>query len=244
MSTEEKRTKQRKLQALREAFIYQVLADPEKEMSYVAVACVVAFHLNVGTLDAFPGFGRIAKLAHRSTVVRAIQWLEQRGHLRVKRSRRGSKNDSNRYIPVLRKTASRAAPSVAKTTDHPSVIATDHPSVIATVPEPITEPLNQPIALRLRLNDVGVGNEAFEAREESKGDFRESRGSTAASPPSSVKAECFRIARAYWHERGASIVAEAFQKHCEEWVLEEVRELAAKGADVDELAHALWVPEN
>jgi hypothetical protein len=91
-----------------------------------------------------------------------------------------------------------------------------------------------------------VANNSLEAGEERKGDFRGSKEvlPSIASPSCSIKAECYRIAREIWSERGASLVAQSFQAGRDDSeVLEIVCEARDAGVDAEELAAALWVPD-
>ena len=79
-----------------------------------AVASCIAFHANVATGLAWPGFGRIVEETgfKRRAVILATQELERGGHLTVSRVRVGGKNKSNRYqLPPMGGSAPHALPS-------------------------------------------------------------------------------------------------------------------------------------
>jgi hypothetical protein len=60
------------------------------ELRFVAVA--ISWHLNRDTGDAWPGFATLAKETglRQRTVIRAVKWLESKGHLHVTHSRGGN----------------------------------------------------------------------------------------------------------------------------------------------------------
>jgi hypothetical protein len=175
--------KHRKLQKMREDFVAQVLADPERKLGYVAVAWAIATFLNATTLNAYPGYAAIAKKAHvsRSTAVRAVEWLERRGHLQVTRVWNGTKNSSNRYASLLNRygdvtvTVPKHAP-----TDTTLVSQLRHyPSVTAMTPEPLilTSDLTSILTSSPSGDGVLEGSTGKEERgiRESKQPYRESQ---------------------------------------------------------------------
>src|SRR5215471_21524504 len=89
------------LEAIREQWQRQVMAAPGRQANHVLVAIAISWHLNRNTGDAWPAFVTLAKETGlgRRTVVRAVKWLEARGHMSVAHSRGG--NVSNRYRPIL-----------------------------------------------------------------------------------------------------------------------------------------------
>jgi Helix-turn-helix domain len=91
----------RPLEAIREQWQRQIMAAPGRQNAHVIVGIAISWHLNRTTADAWPGFATLAKetgLTER-TVIRAVKWLESKGHLHVTHSRGG--NIPNRYRPIL-----------------------------------------------------------------------------------------------------------------------------------------------
>ena len=125
------------LGAEREAWLDQLIADPTMKPAYFRVAWAIACHMNRNKNGwAWPGINRIAKKAgvDRSTAIRASNWMEARGHLRIVRTRRGELNDPNSYRPIVKARdggGSRATPNGPQAT---RVVA-------PTPPEPVIEPV-------------------------------------------------------------------------------------------------------
>ena len=85
-------------EVVRARWVRQVMADPKIQLSHLKVVNVIGEHVNRDSGQAFPGIKRIAAIAHLNprTVIRAIKWLDARGHLRVDRVRKCSRNLANR----------------------------------------------------------------------------------------------------------------------------------------------------
>src|SRR5262245_40466506 len=97
--------KSNSLEARRQQWLTQLLADPKLGFSHLKVAMVIGWHFNRNQGGkAWPGINRIAEIAHvdRRTVMRAVQWLEEHGWLKVTRRPKGKRNLPNEYLPVLK----------------------------------------------------------------------------------------------------------------------------------------------
>ena len=90
----------------KERWLVQVAADSELSRAGLRVAIATGVHMNRKQhMLAWPGFGRLAKILgiQRRAVIKGVKALEQRGHMRVVRSRNGSKNNPNHYhLNILR----------------------------------------------------------------------------------------------------------------------------------------------
>jgi hypothetical protein len=240
--------KQRRLQKMREDFVEQILADPERELGYVAVAWALATFLNVTTLNAYPGYGAIAKKAHvdRSTAIRAVQWMERRGHLSVTRvwNADTNKNSSNRYVPLLNRSATVTETFPKHAPNATTLVAPlcHHPSGTATSPEPLslTSDLTSILTSSVSTDGVFEGSTGKEER----GDFRDSKGPSSIESPNlgvTPKGEAFVLAIRHFQKRGGELVGLTLNKGAlAPMVLDEVRAVIENGGTVEELAHALW----
>ena len=126
------------LEAIREQWLKQLIADPKAKPSYFRVAWAIACHMNRERGGwAWPGFNRIAGTArvNRSTAIRACNWMESAGHLRIVRKRKSAdRNDPNQYQPILRGGGSGNLPPSS---------GPQATQVVAPVPpEPLIEPIN------------------------------------------------------------------------------------------------------
>src|SRR5215831_10131731 len=120
----------------------QIMADPNLTSGTKLVGVAISWHLNRNSRVAWPGINKLARVTNtsRDTVKRAIKQLEKAGHLRVERARTGTRNVPNRYSPVLKMHPPRCA-------DAPRVGAPMHP-------EPLNEPLSEPLLYRHDLHRV------------------------------------------------------------------------------------------
>jgi hypothetical protein len=147
------------LEAERETWLKQIIADPTKKPSYFLVAWAIASHMNRERGGwAWPGYNRIAETAHvdRSTAIRACNWMERGRHLRIVRKRNGDRNDPNHYRPIVK---------VGVVADCHQGSGSQATRVVAPVPP---EPLNEP------LNAAAGGNGPSDWNsEEKKGDNRD-----------------------------------------------------------------------
>jgi hypothetical protein len=88
----------------------------------------------------------------RRTVIRGVKDLEARGHLRVVRSRNGSKNNSNRYhLNIWR--ADGVVQHLHQGSVKPVTRVVQHMS-----PEPMNEPTSEP--MNIRLEELSTDKEA------------------------------------------------------------------------------------
>lgn len=238
----------------------RVLADREIGANAKVVAMAISLHFNrenflqnKGDL-AFPGIATLAAMTglHRSTVIRANSDLEGR-HLEVRRRRIGKRNMANRYIPLSaaapnsqgsQRGLQRRSASSGGANVHHLVAPVRLPSSSgATLTSDLTSDLTPDTINIASLRDVAQNNSAA-SEGSKKGDSRESKEVAIESPPSSIKAECYRIAREGWGERGASLVGQAFQcGRGDSEVTEILCESRDAGVGADELAAALWVPD-
>jgi hypothetical protein len=125
------------LEAEREAWLKQIIADQTRKPSYFVVAWAIACHMNREKGGwAWPGYNRIAETAGigRSTAIRACGWMESRGHLGIVRKRNGDRNEPNNYRPIVKREG-----SVNLT---PGWCPSDTRVVSGVTPEPLSEPLN------------------------------------------------------------------------------------------------------
>src|SRR5262249_17284270 len=121
----------------------QLAADTLLPAGALRVGIQIVLHLNHKTREAFPGFGRLQKLlgVGRMTVIRSVQALEEAGHIKVMRSRKGKQNEANRYrfIPRQSATAQRDNATVAPTSQRGTRAAS--PARLGVVSPVVPEPL-------------------------------------------------------------------------------------------------------
>jgi helix-turn-helix protein len=124
------------------------------ELRFVAVA--ISWHLNRDTGDAWPGFATLAKETglRQRTVIRAVKWLESKGHLHVTHSRGG--NVPNRYRPIpvssdLGDTAIEASSDLGDTTAVTKLADSSDSRVTRTSKEPLTNLLESSSGADARL---------------------------------------------------------------------------------------------
>lgn len=89
----------------REAWLSQVIADPNIRHRTKTVASAVYLHLNKETGSAFPGYEEIARRAgiHHQNAVVTIEELVAAGYLRKLNRQEPSGGDtSNLYLPAVR----------------------------------------------------------------------------------------------------------------------------------------------
>ena len=95
-------------EAKRERWQRQLIADRARRgyrglsSTALAVGLAISLRLNRNSGDAWPGYGRLAYEtgALRKSCIAAVRQLGNRGHLKICRTRAGSRNDSNRYEPA------------------------------------------------------------------------------------------------------------------------------------------------
>lgn len=128
------------LEAEREQWLDQLIADPGLKSSYFRVAWAIACHMNRNENGwAWPGFNRLAEKAglKRRATIYAVNWMESRGHLRIVRKRNGDRNDPNHYRPILKAEAEGSAQACTTPSAQPCTTL-----VHGRAPEPLIEPLN------------------------------------------------------------------------------------------------------
>jgi hypothetical protein len=129
----------------KEDWLKQIVLDKELKAGALRLCIVISTYMNRKHNGwAWPGFGTLARETGmcRRWISDLIQLVEERGHLKVIRSRVAhGKNGVNHYKPVLKglTTPSELAGSP------PSEAATSLPSELATSPEPLNEPLIEPL---------------------------------------------------------------------------------------------------
>src|SRR5262245_50563474 len=233
-----------RLEATREQWLRQIMADPQIQFSDFKVAAVIGFHMNRNKGGrAWPGIRTIARIAcvDPRTVMRSIRRLEACGHMRVTRARKGKRNLPNQYLPALKK------PATIMEGATPRGIAVSPPRGIAVSPEPYTEPLSEPhtpISISAAAGTAAL-NRKKEA-EEGSGN-REGNDTAPSVSPSlseqsdSPEKEAYRLAREYEGELGASRVGRALGSGAApDYVLEDVRATVADGGDLGESLAYHW----
>jgi hypothetical protein len=189
----------------RDDFQKQIIADPAIPANFLKVAIAISLNfsrkqfMRGNGLVAWPGIERtLAPLTGLSprTVMRAVQWLEKRGHVQVTRK----KNRANNYFP-LRK-------AISQLNEVPK-------ARVSPVGDSTLSPDSLSLPLTLYKNRAALGSAAINnrdsGREESKQeDFRESR-EPVESPLSSIEAECYRLAREYQPNGGPALVTRALR---------------------------------
>jgi hypothetical protein len=133
----------------KERWLVQTANDPKLSRAGLRVAIAIGIHMNrKQNLLAWPGYGRLAKIlgVGRTTAIAGVKALEQRGHMRVVRSRNGSKNAPNHYHPNLWTT--QTPNNGVVTTSRPGGVQIDTRVVTQGVPEPMNEPMREPLKRR------------------------------------------------------------------------------------------------
>ena len=231
------------------------------------VAIAISWHINRNEgCTARPGINTLAKLTglHRTTIVRAVRWLEANGHHQVQRSRIGKRNMANRYTPLLTQAKSQqgAGPlrnRYERSTNGagpllpPSSAATPPPSSTAMLPEPLTEPLTEPLSYLNIATANAVGTKEGSEQEREEGDNRESKpvigGLTALSQDPVVHlersrsaiAECYRLAIKHEGKLGGSRVGLALKAGGDpDQVLQDIGDTVEAGGDLGEALSHYW----
>ena len=128
----------------KEKWLLQVAADTKLPAGALRVALGISLHMNrKQNLLAWPGFGKLQQIlgVDRSTVIRGVKALERGGHMRVVRIRKGSKNQPNHYHPNILRTGVVASVPLGSGSPATRVVA-------AVPPEPMNEPMREPLNLR------------------------------------------------------------------------------------------------
>lgn len=133
------------LEKFKEDWLKQIVLDKELPAGALRVCIVISTHMNRKHGGwAWPGFGTLARETGISKrwISDLTQLIENRGHLKVNRSKTArGKNEVNYYKPILK---DFTTPSELATSP-PSEAATSLPSELATSPEPLNEPLREPL---------------------------------------------------------------------------------------------------
>jgi hypothetical protein len=142
----------------KEKWLLQVAGDPELSRAALRVAVAIGIHMNrKENMRAWPGYTRIAKIlgVDPKTARNGVKDLEARKHMRVVRSRRGSKNNPNSYHPNIWRTEGGATVSLGR--DHVPPRVGTHIS-----PEPLNEPTTEPLNIRKGREDFVWRGSQFE----------------------------------------------------------------------------------
>jgi hypothetical protein len=134
-----------RLEKFKEDWLKQIVLDKVLRAGALRLCIAISTHMNRKHGGwAWPGFATLARETGmcRRWISDLIRLLEERGHLKVNRSRVAyGKNGVNHYKPILK---SLTTPSELATSP-PSEAATSLPSELATSPEPLNEPLREPL---------------------------------------------------------------------------------------------------
>lgn len=97
-------SKARDFAKFRDRCLRQLVTDRSLSAGALRVGIELAQYLNHETRMAWPGYGKLKKNlgVDRSTVIRGVNALEERGHIHVTRRRTGRLNKSNRYEFVIK----------------------------------------------------------------------------------------------------------------------------------------------
>jgi hypothetical protein len=125
----------------KEKWLVQVASDHSLPPIAVRVAIVIGLHMNrKQRLLAWPGYGRLATLlgTTRKMAIKGAKALERAGHMRVVRSRNGTKNNPNHYHPNIWATMGVVPKRIL---DSPQAGTRVVPR---QTPEPMNEPTKEP----------------------------------------------------------------------------------------------------
>jgi hypothetical protein len=128
----------------KEKWLVQVASDAELSRAGLRVAVAIGLHMNrKQRLLAWPGFGRLAKILgiQRRAVIKGVKDLETRDHMRVVRSRNGSKNNPNHYHPNIWRTGVVSDRTLGGVNLNTRVVSN-------RTPEPMNEPTREPTIRR------------------------------------------------------------------------------------------------
>ena len=219
------------LEKMRELWLLQVIAD-RRRLTCMAVCAGIAIstHINRENRLAWPGIRRLAKLmdTHPASALSGVECLERCGHLQVSRPRRGRERMANRYRPILKETITR----VSHQTLTPVSLQAITPVSLQTLTEPLTKPPKEPPIEPLSCK-AAVGTAAIS--KELKRWVAEKGKS-----PSTLTAECYRLAREHYGEGSIGLVTKAFQSgDSAADVLVEIQDAISTGNNLGEV---LWRP--
>jgi Helix-turn-helix domain len=90
----------------RDLWLLQLMADPLLTPRFLKVALVLAMHMNTRTGQTYPSRETIARLANvcKRTVDRAMNFFEDRGHLKRHTNFNAKLSRSMRCWPILKRT--------------------------------------------------------------------------------------------------------------------------------------------
>jgi hypothetical protein len=226
------------LEKFREEWQRQLVADRTISLTALKVALAICWHMNRRKGGwAWPGISKLDKLTglHRTTVMRAIKWLEDSGYLRVLRGHAGKQKAVNRYLPLLRSNVTES--------DYPSRSQSDYPSRTIEQLKPLNEPPKEPpIQSTPYSAAANAAAAASTAREiEIEEEKQPTRVPARDGPKRGVAARCYELVRQnpYGRPGDAALVSRALRFFSEEEVLEYIKQAIDTG---DNLGNALWVP--
>jgi len=226
----------------KEYWLWQVAADRKLTAGALRVAITIARHMNRDKDGlAWPGIARLARQSGTTerNCYRAIDLLEEREHLQITRTRGGV----NRYLPMLTPATRNAMlrdTELTYTECHPTPDSQSNTPVTQSTPplsgpspepliEPPTEPPNEPLSHRAAVSTAAIRNSGRLVGEEER-----------KVSPSTLAAECYRLARKHYGGASVGLVARAFKAgESAKEVLAEIQEAISVG---DDLGHALWRP--
>jgi hypothetical protein len=217
----------------------------------------VCSYLNHESFSAFPGINTLLNTLpiSRRTLFYSLDKLESESHLARHRRWNQAKrrSDSTVYIPLIPAKVmpalrirfanqpdalivlARAAKSESAKIAPGSAVEIALGSAVEIAPEPLTEPLKEPLSY------TGVDRGSPPISDNQFSDSREGKDKRSGEGSKEGLAEIYRIARKYWGERGAGIVAKALPGRSEAEILAALDEGLEAGADgdADYLAWAL-----
>jgi hypothetical protein len=216
------RKKPMPFEAFRELWQWQLMDDRELTPADLRVGIAISWYANRQTGLAWPSVATLAENVHvcTRTVIRAVECLEKRSHLRIVRRKRWS----NRYQLVLKSAHvgwtsadQRQVTTVSQNGDKTLSEIGDR----ATSHEPLREPpILEPHSLKT------AASAALSLRESSR-----ERGENEEAEPS-LKARCYRLARKLAGGRGAALVANALAIDTPEAIWDELCAVEATGEDI------------
>jgi hypothetical protein len=130
----------------KEKWLMQAASDHELSRAGLRVAIGIGLHMNRKQhMMAWPGYGRLAKLLRmsRTTVFRGVSDLEERKHLRVVRSKNGTRHAPNHYHVNISRIEG-VTPAVTGVTPVGTRV------LPPGVPEPMNEPMREPTIRKKR----------------------------------------------------------------------------------------------
>jgi hypothetical protein len=218
------------LEKFREDWQRQLVADRTIPLTALKVAVAICWHMNRKKGGwAWPGISKLDKLTglHRTTVMRAIKWLEDNCYLRVMRGYAGNQRSVNRYLPLLRSSAK--APATKEPTREQTVAESDYPSRSMERPKPPREPLT--------LNTPYLAATSVAAPQSSENERLAEEGDLASTSEPSLAAQCYASARQNPHRRpgDAALVTLRLRTIPAEDLLQAIKQAAETGYPLREV---------